>query len=360
MIRPKISELKEKKDVGALVKAVGAVGLDYRMEAVKALCEIGDQNTVKPLLDAFKKLDAEEEKIQVIEDIILALTRIGSLHIEPILELLESNDSTAKDMAVVVLIEIVDERAIEPLIKNLDDADEFRKWRIIQALTKIGEKSVESLIKALDNKDRKIQKCVAEALFKIGNEQAIDAIKNVEFYDDLKNSTTKKLAPHFKKRDIYFPDKCVYCGNPKEDIITREIRADIIKDNERVKIHLPYCKKHIQEGRKNKAILYGLYFAFFLTPWFLIIYYFCYQMKPNAVYALLTIFLIGPLVSFGILFLMKYLLSRKITSLKNISLGYFFSGADVGITWEKKGALIEFEFQNKDIASEFDRNMANI
>ena len=72
------------------------------------------------------------------------------------------------------------------------------------------------------------------------------------------------------------------------------------------------------------------------------------------------IFIIGPGVGLGFLFLMWYLLSRKINSLRNMSLNYFFSGADFGITWETKGPIIEFKFQNKDIASEFDRNMVNI
>ncbi len=358
MFRPKISKLKEKKDVSALIKAVDDIGFDYRVQAVKALCEIGDENTVKPILDSFKKL-SEDQKKPVIEDFFKALIRIGSLHIEPIIELLESDDPTANDIASIVIGEIDDERAIEPLIKNFDDADELNKLRIIQALTKIGEKSVESLIKALDNKDREIEKCVAEALFKIGNEQAIDAIKKVDFYDDLKNSTTKKLALHFRKRDIYFPDKCVYCGNTKEDIITHKIRADIIKDSERVKIHLPYCKNHIREGRKNKGILYGLFFAFFLIPWLLTIYV-VIQVKPMIVYAFLTIFIIAPIVLFGFVFLMKYLLSKIFSSLKNISIDYLFSEADFGITWKTKGPVIAFKFQNKDIASEFDRNMDNI
>jgi len=81
------------------------------------------------------------------------------------------------DEAAYVLGEIGDKRAVEPLIKALEDEDRNVRWGAAEALGYIGDKrAVEPLIKALEDEDWYVRKRAAYALGDIGDKRAVEPL----------------------------------------------------------------------------------------------------------------------------------------------------------------------------------------
>lgn len=140
--KPNIEELKEKKDVKGLIKALKYKGDEnVRQKAAEALGEIKDTGAVKPLI---KALDDEDIDVRV--------------------------------AAVEALGEIRDERAIGPLIQNFRNLYESVRVAAAEALEKIGEPAVKPLVQALhDEEYPSVRGAMKEALKKL--QDALDKIE---------------------------------------------------------------------------------------------------------------------------------------------------------------------------------------
>jgi len=94
------------------------------------------QETISPFCEAFKSQDD------------LAL-----IALEPLIKALEDEEEYVRSSAAEALGEIGDKRAVEPLIKALEDDDKGVLYHAAYALGRIGdERAVEPLIKALGDK----------------------------------------------------------------------------------------------------------------------------------------------------------------------------------------------------------------
>ena len=103
---------------------------DYhiRYRAVRALGETGDERFVGPLLEALGDFDTRDEESKVNRSAMFALVHIGEVAINPLIKALDKNPQHPNDgwrrYWVTQTLRIVkDKRAVEPLIRVLEDDD---------------------------------------------------------------------------------------------------------------------------------------------------------------------------------------------------------------------------------------------
>lgn len=119
------------------------------------------------------------------------LARLGKQAVELLIEALNHEDQDVRGDAAETLGKIKDPRAIEPLIKALEDdycevgyhevtGEHFRYYPVrldaMEALGKIGQPALEPLIKTLNHQDRDVRVIVVEALGMIGGARAVKAL----------------------------------------------------------------------------------------------------------------------------------------------------------------------------------------
>jgi HEAT repeat protein len=155
-------------------------GYDDQMKrcAAIALGEIGDARAIEPLITLFKTYDEDIDYSTGI-----ALSKIGSPAIEPLIEVFKEGNKHWRTLAVFTLVKISDARAVEPLIalleKGLTDySDSDVKRDAAAVLGKMGSLAVEPLIAAALNKEEHydVRKNVTIALGEIGDMRAVEPL----------------------------------------------------------------------------------------------------------------------------------------------------------------------------------------
>jgi len=166
----------------------------------RTLSMIGDKypEIVKTFLEAFVSQDdfaviALEPLIKALHgdnywmvrrNAVITLGKIGGKRaVEPLIKALEDKNRYVNYRATTALGDIGDKRAVEPLIKALEDNDEDDRDSTAIALGKIGDKRVvEPLIKALEDKEEYVRQSAAKALRDLGDDirnAATDALKKL-------------------------------------------------------------------------------------------------------------------------------------------------------------------------------------
>ena len=122
--------------------------------------------------------DLADQNVSVKVNAVKTLVEIGEPAVEPLIHSLESSDPKIRENAAQALGRIGDERAVEPLVKVMNNPNEILPPRenAIFALGEIGKPAVESLIQAMENENPQIRARAAEALSKIGDERAIEPL----------------------------------------------------------------------------------------------------------------------------------------------------------------------------------------
>jgi hypothetical protein len=182
----------------------------------------------------------------------------------------------------------------------------------------------------------------------------------------LKNEITR-----LNGEQIEFPDKCVYCGSPREKfhqniIFTMSKREGTtnLKVNNEFKI--PYCKKHSQQSYWNTGLIISLYglFAFgFLIPG-----YYLFQGTDDTFhisFGVILWFFGAVIMAIIATMIVNAALSSMRKSLKDQSLSHIFSNAgDLGIQLEfinlskpneKENYILKATFANEAYADEFEK-----
>lgn len=176
---PNIEELKAKKDVEGLIKAL-QYKKDWRIQrqAAEALGKIKDIRAVESLIQALK-----DDDMHVREKAAEALGRIGDKRATELLIRAreEDEDYDVRIDATEALGRIGDKRAIEPLIQDLNDKSNSIEVRFgaAWALGKIGE--VGPLIEFLNHDNPSVSQAAAYAFREMGEpsvEPLIQALKN--------------------------------------------------------------------------------------------------------------------------------------------------------------------------------------
>ena len=225
---PNVEKMKAKKDVPGLIKA-----LDYekdpsvRHDAVKALGEIGDKQSVNPLIDLLNDRDSnlrrsvvvalgkigdpsiiealmttlKDENANVRHHSAVALGKIGKPAVRPLVEAaLKDENAAVRKAAAQALGKIDDLSAIETLMAAFKDENSSVRKNAVVALTEIGEPARKPLESVLQDEDDVVQKAAAEALGKIDRSTKLAAKKENE---------RAKIKKHIQElhdllRDVYF------------------------------------------------------------------------------------------------------------------------------------------------------------
>jgi bilin biosynthesis protein len=165
---------------------------DYhvRYKAVRALGKISDERAIEPLLEVLGNFDTKDEENKVNNSASDALIRLGEAAIVPLLEALNKNPQHPKDgwrryWVAQTLRRIGDKRAVEPLIRVLEDDDREAIEGAAEALAELGDKrAIEPLKKALNKPEVKQRGytflAVAKALRQLGGETNINIVPQRE------------------------------------------------------------------------------------------------------------------------------------------------------------------------------------
>jgi HEAT repeat protein len=167
---PNIQKMQAKGDVEGLIEALGydkgdrRKSVPVRKNAAQALGELGDERAVEPLIDAL----TQETDIGVSDTISVALGKIGSPAVEPLITILRTGEALDRFRAAEVLHAIGDERAIEPFITALKDDDGDVRKVAAWGLAKTGTPVVEPLVALLKDDYKWARVAAAKALDELG------------------------------------------------------------------------------------------------------------------------------------------------------------------------------------------------
>jgi HEAT repeat protein len=182
---PDVAELKAKRDIKGLVRAVGDRDETVRQDASEAIVELRDPAALIPVLKRWKAL--HWEKCHEARNAFMSLAVELKGEAVPILiEVLGKRDLDAE--AANRLGKIGDPRAIEPLCAMVAD----RKLRLshpsaIKALAQFRDpRATDALIGALSSDYSLARVCAAEALAEMGDPKAVEPLAAaLERADDL-------------------------------------------------------------------------------------------------------------------------------------------------------------------------------
>jgi len=156
-----------------------------------------------------------------------------------------------------------------------------------------------------------------------------------------------------------FPDKCVYCGQPK----SVEIKLDVAKTEERdgkkikyaVQLFIPYCAVHESELKRNNAVISRSRAIAFVPSLVFFLYIAIFAMAPATGVLIAIAAAIGVATIVGALFafLIKLALRPVYPSLWDTPI---WSGTlGVSAEFAQGNAALEIHFSNPAIADEFEQ-----
>jgi len=171
---PNIEELKQKRDVKGLIRALGYVkDAKVRGGAAEALGELKDARAVEPLIGALKDRYTDVRKAAA-----EALGKIGAPAVELLIAALKDKrmDRYVHEAAAEALGKSGDARAIEPLIAALKDEDTDVRRYATKSLGEIGIPAVELLIAALKDEDRVVRRGAVKTLGELKDARAVEPL----------------------------------------------------------------------------------------------------------------------------------------------------------------------------------------
>ena len=162
-----------------------------KVRAAEALGNFKDARGVDALIKSF---DYKGEYYQNYQSELSRILRIiGQPAVEPLINLLKSEDPNIRKKVVKVLGDIRDERAVLPLIQRLEDEDIDVRINTIEALAKSKDiRVIDPLFSAWNDDSTRIRARAAEAIIHIG----LPAL-------DMLRSATKDPDPYIRWRAAY-------------------------------------------------------------------------------------------------------------------------------------------------------------
>ena len=147
-----------------------------------------DKKAIEELIATFSSYDEEAGF-----NAALAIGKFGKAAVEPLLEVLQSDNYLIRCNALASLGFIKDEQAVLPIISMLSDSSNMVRSRAVGALREIGDKrAVPALIQCLHNDDSHVQFKAILALGEIADPRAVEPL--LSFVDKASPSTWEILA----------------------------------------------------------------------------------------------------------------------------------------------------------------------
>lgn len=184
-----LGESRERKAVPALIRALEDGIGDERHAIIEALGAIGHPAAITPLISNLKNraerrrkggatagADAAADECRVCAE---ALAALGGSSLDPLIELLDSDEKDARRWAAHALGLIRDAKALPPLAAKLSDARSEVRQAAARAMGNLGEPSaIRPLMGILSDKDAEARRAAAEALGILGAKEAVDQLGN--------------------------------------------------------------------------------------------------------------------------------------------------------------------------------------
>jgi HEAT repeat protein len=168
---PNVNKLKQKQDIGKLIKALNYDNASVRGAAAKALGEIGDPRAVEPLIAALK-----DDHSNVRATAANWLGKFGEPAVEQLCAALKDDNEFVRRFSADALGEIGHVRAVDPLCDALKDENKLVRQSSARSLGEIGDpRAVETLIALLKDEDKNVRGISISALIKIG-EPAVEPL----------------------------------------------------------------------------------------------------------------------------------------------------------------------------------------
>lgn len=181
-------------ETDTLIELLKNSNLEERISAVEVLNKRGwkpDKNENGAFYWIARLKDDKEEATN-------ALIKIGDLAIDPLIKTMNEQYAFSyylRQELMNILGDINNPRAVDPLIKWLNEGDSQERSSAAKALGKVGDsRAVDSLIKKLNDPSIIVVKNVALALGEIGDSRAVDYLKNLNnTYIDVKQVAKEAL-----------------------------------------------------------------------------------------------------------------------------------------------------------------------
>jgi len=185
----KLGELKDRRAVNSLIKALNA---DYgytRKAAVEALGKIGDHRATEPLILALESDDSYIES-----EAARALGEIGDHRaVENLISALSSDADYLKVEAAKALGLIGDERAIDPLIELSGDGFQTPNWVASKTIASFGDLAVSKLITICRN-SKSTEYMIEKSLYTLGDIKSRESVRAIIDLLDHENSNIREAA----------------------------------------------------------------------------------------------------------------------------------------------------------------------
>jgi hypothetical protein len=152
------------------------------------------------------------------------------------------------------------------------------------------------------------------------------------------------------KYTVLFPEKCVYCGAPREKMMREVASAGSGQRTEFVTVDVPYCAQHARQSRRNTRIL-NMGWVIILLLTCSVMFAVTTSINRNPPTLLLVIL---ALIAAGLAFVGARVL-RRLLARSNQSMADMLSSSHLGLKVELVGDEILFSFTNDQTAEEFVR-----
>jgi HEAT repeat protein len=237
--RSAIESLGKLKDTRALVRIAKLYSLQEKTDLdfllkptiIRALGNFGPE-AVDELIRMLKSDD-----ITILAFAQRSLRQIGPPASGALLEVLDSKLEYARWVAVTLLGEFRQVEAIEPLIGLLDSEESLIKTQAADSLVLIGEPAVEPLIAALTGRPLEIRKNAAKVLGRIGGKRALEPLIRILQDRGANDSSANDSSQKSKDEALLRVEAAEALGNIGDLVALDALREAKEKDRLVVKLH---------------------------------------------------------------------------------------------------------------------------
>jgi HEAT repeat protein len=264
------------------------------------------------------------------------LGKIGGA--DAILALLEAaaeNTETLGKAARRRLIEM-GEAAVEPLATLLQDEQCSIRALAVEVLCDIGTEGARNAVsQAAQNGPDSVRQVAADAMDQMAGRTSPASLKWTEVQLPLKRGLTPL--------PIRFPEKCIFCGGPKETEKKCRVKEDLV-------LEVPYCRQHRRAARLGAVLIFAILFLFCFTP----IMVLTLNSLEDGIGAMLKSFLISLLPGIFLAWGVKVLLSRRWTLLAATPFGCIsmFAAGTLALDIVILRSFLVLKFWNAQVARE--------
>lgn len=168
----------DEQAVDLLIEELENRNVHAAQEAIEGLGHIGSPRAIQPLIDVLRHDWDDRETITTWQKAATALAAIGEPSLPALLTALLDEDDNVRQGVVEALVMLRDPRAVDPLIKVLqDDEDWYVRTQSLFALGLLGGPSVfVPLVGALEDRDPRVRRTAVSVLGKLQDARIHDVL----------------------------------------------------------------------------------------------------------------------------------------------------------------------------------------